>query len=341
MWNVVSVGAGWVTNARHIPTLKHSGRAKVIGIVDRKIARAQECARRHRLPHFTDSLDALWINDVEVCTVGVSPMQHFGVVDTLLDRNKHVLMEKPMCLTVAEGEQLVEKARAKSRVLALVHNFQFARSVLKAKQWIAGGKWGKVTALHGFQWSNPNRRLPEWYEQLPLGLFYDESPHLLYLLRAFGGSVTVQNARMLASSSGRKTPAQIHVELGTAAGPATLFMNFEAPMSEWHLLILLEGGTIVVDVFRDVVIFIPEDGLHKASNILRSSRAMLSGHFWGFIKSGWQLFRGRLFYGNDEVVKRFLDAVEGKGQLQDIDAETGLMVLKQQHAILQQCGVMT
>lgn len=333
MHNVACVGAGWVVNARHIPALKKSGRAQVIGIVDKHFDRARESAQNHKLPNFSDSLDAPWLASAEVCTVGVSPMDHFSVVDALLDKNKHVLMEKPMCLAVAEGEALVAKAKAKNRVLALVHNFQFARSVLRAKKIIAKGRWGKITALHGFQWSSPQRRLPHWYEQLPLGLFFDESPHLLYLLQAFGGEVTLHKASKIASSAGKVTPGILNVELDAGGIPATLFMNFEAPISEWHLMICCEKGAFVVDVFRDILIKIPSDRAHGAWDIVRSSRALMRGHFWGFFASGLRLFTGRLQYGNDEVVRRFLDAVEGKPLL-NIDAETGLAILRLQHGII-------
>src|SRR5206468_7684705 len=139
------------------------------------------------------------------------------------------------------------KAADRRLVLALVHNFQFARSVRRARRQLEEGRWGKITALHGFQLSSPGRRLPHWYEQLPLGLFYDESPHLLYLLRAFGGPVTVQRASQIPSTRGAVTPAVLNVELEIGATsvsdgppsltlpartniPATLFMNFEAPI---------------------------------------------------------------------------------------------------------------
>ena len=334
MHNVVCVGAGWVTNARHIPALKKSGRANIVGIIDKHIDRARESARKHRLSNFGDSFDAPWASSADVFTVGVSPMDHFAVVDGLLNKNKHVLMEKPMCLTVAEGESLVDKAITKNRVLGLVHNFQFARSVLKAKKTVANGKWGKITALHGFQWSSPQRRLPHWYEQLPLGLFFDESPHLLYLLRAFGGEVTLTKASKIASSLGKVTPALINVELDAGGIPTTLFMNFEAPISEWHLMVCCERGALVIDVFRDIVIKIPSDRAHGALDIVRSSRAMVGGHLWGFFLSGMRLLSGRLQYGNDEVVRRFLDAVEGKEPLREIDAESGLTILRLQHEII-------
>lgn len=335
MIEAAAIGAGWVTGARHIPSLLRSKRCRVVGVVDKHLERAQQLAARYRLLHAADSLDAPWLESVAACTVGVSPRSHFEVVSNLLERGKHVLMEKPMCLTVADGERLVQLAEEKRRVLALVHNFQFARSAMKAKTKLARGAWGKVTAIHGFQLSSPARRLPTWYEDLPLGLFYDESPHLIYLLRAFGGEITFRRAWLTPSSLDKVTPAILQVECEASGIPATLFMNFEAPVSEWQLMVLTEKGAAIIDVFRDILVFVPHDGLHTAHDVVRSSWSLLWGHALGFIRSGVRMLSGSLLYGNDEVVKRFLDAVEGKAKLQDIDAASGLEVLRLQHAILE------
>jgi hypothetical protein len=53
--------------------------------------------------------------------------------------------------------------------------------------------------------------------------------------------------------------------------PATLFMNFEAPISEWQLVVFTEKGAACIDVFRDILLFIPHDGLHTARNVVRST----------------------------------------------------------------------
>jgi predicted dehydrogenase len=201
---------------------------------------------------------------------------------------------------------------------------------------LAQGHWGRITALHGFQLSSPDRRLPTWFEQLPLGLFYDESPHLLYLLRAFGGPVKLRRATQVPSARGRVTPAIIQAELDASGLPATLFMNFEAPVSEWQLLVLTERGAAFIDIFRDILVFLPHDGRHAAADVVRSSWAMLWGHAAGFVRSGLRMVTGRLLFGNEEVVRRFLDAIEGKEPLRDIDARTGLEILRLQHAILAQ-----
>jgi scyllo-inositol 2-dehydrogenase (NADP+) len=335
MTKTVVIGAGWVTSARHIPALRRSGRSEVIGVVDKHPERARAVAERFSLPHFGASLDEEWVDQAAACTVGVSPMSHFQVASTLLDRGKHVLLEKPMCLAVDEGEILAEKARLNGVTLAIVHNFQFARSASRAKAMLASGRWGRLTGLHAIQLSNPRRRLPSWYEQLPLGLFFDESPHLLYLLKAFGGKVELRSASITPSTTGNATPATVQADFDVSGLTATMSMNFEAPISEWHLMLFTEKGAAVIDLFRDILIFVPNDHSHSAKDVVRSSFSMIMGHAAGFVRSGYRMLANDLPYGNNEVVDRFFDAVEGGGEPVGIDAESALDVLRLQHEIMQ------
>ncbi|HEX5444759.1 MAG TPA: Gfo/Idh/MocA family oxidoreductase [Pirellulales bacterium] len=331
---VAVIGAGWVTGARHLPALLASRRCQVLGVVDRRLDRAAAMAKKFKLPRVAADLNAPWLKEVEAATIGVSPMGHYEIASALLRQGKHVLVEKPLCLTVAEGEALAELAERQRRVLAVVHNFQFARSVQSAMRQLRSGRWGDITGLHGMQLSNERRRLPSWYEELPGGLFYDESPHLLYLLRAFGGQLELREADVAPSRRPRSTPAIVQARFDAECGPATLFMNFEAPVSEWFLFIFAERGMAVIDIFRDALHFVPNDGRHAARDIARSSWRLLNGHVCGFAASGWRLVTRRLHYGNDEVVKRFFDAAQGIAPLRDIDSLAALDVLRWQHAIL-------
>ena len=91
-----------------------------------------------------------------------------------------------------------------------------------------GGSDG-FRGVRAIQLGNPERRLPEWFEQLPLGLFYDESPHLLYLLRSVVGRMTLAKAVTAESQSGHATPDQIDAwfEADGADYPITLSCKFE------------------------------------------------------------------------------------------------------------------
>jgi hypothetical protein len=115
-------------------------------------------------------------------------------------------------------------------------------------------------------------------------------------------------------------------------------MNFEAPVSEWQLVVMAEGGLAVIDLFRDIAVFVPHDGRHEARNVVRSSVGLVGGHLGGFFTSGLRLVAGRLLYGNHEGVRRFFDAVEGTSPLRDITPNDALDVLRAQHAILDAVG---
>jgi hypothetical protein len=61
---------------------------------------------------------------------------------------------------------------------------------------------------------------------------------------------------------------------------------------------------------------------------------MFSGHAVGFMRSGLSFLRGRLLYGNDEVLKRFFNAVNDKKAPEAINAAAALEILDLQHTIL-------
>ena len=250
---------------------------------------------------------------------------------------KHVLTENPFAMTPAAGEALVAQAAAATLTLGIVHNFQFARSSRRLAADIAAGGLGALTAVSAVQLGNPRRRLPVWYEQLPLGLFYDESPHLLYLLRRFAGDITLARSIVSPSTRQLKTPARIDAHFTSAAfaGPITLSCQFESPVSEWYLMVSGEEAMGIVDVFRDIYVRLPNDEGHDTSHVVRTSLAATGQHWWQHLTSGVPHLMGRLFYGNEEVFDRFARAVRGEAEaLAPISGAAALAVLKLQHAII-------
>jgi hypothetical protein len=95
-----------------------------------------------------------------------------------------------------------------------------------------------------------------------------------------------------------------------------------------------------LDLFRDLVIVTPNDGSHRAREILRTSAAIVGGHLAGVASSGTRLLARRLTYGNDEVVRRFVDATEGAAhRLQWMAAEDGYAVVACIEDVLRRAGV--
>lgn len=339
---IAAVGLGWVTLHRHLPAMRRSADLQLVGLVDRRPGHARAVAQAAGIArsHEGDALAEIpWLDEVDAFSIGTSPTSHAELIRQALELDRHVITEKPFAMHPAEGEQLVALARARRRTLAIVHNFQFARSTLRLLDDLRAQRFGRIAYLHAQQLGNPARRLPTWHEELPLGLFYDESPHLLYLLRALAPApLRFLRAEIHASRRQKNTPAWIsaHYAAGADAIPVKFDMGFEAPLSEWHLSVAGERGLGDIDVFRDIYVKLPNDGAHTSWPVLRTSLAATWAHWSQHLLSGPRHLAGQLLYGNDEVFRRFAAAARDAADPSQIGPEDALAVLRMQHEIIEQ-----
>lgn len=313
---VAAVGLGWVAQHRHLPVMGRSRRFDVVGVIDRAEGRAAAVAgkngyARHARAGSLSEVD--WLDEVDAVTIATAPMAHFDLASEAIARGKHVLTEKPFTMATGEGRALVDAAAAAGKTLGIVHNFQFARSTRKLLADLEAGKLGEVRGVDAIQLGNPSRRLPTWIDELPFGLFYDESPHLLYLLRAVAGPLSLARS-LVVPSKDEATPARVEAWFraeGTDC-PVRLACNFESSVSEWYLMVSGSKKLGIVDIFRDIYISLPNDGRHDTAKVLRTSLAATWQHWLQHATSGVPHLTGRLNYGNAELFDRFARAVGGE-----------------------------
>lgn len=336
---MVAVGAGWVTVHRHLPAIHGTPNLELAGIVDRRAERAEAAARGARVPWATALTDPA-LGEFDTVTIGTAPTTHGPLAREALLLGKHVLVEKPFAMDPVEADALVALAAERGRILAVVHNFQFARSVAVARRHVERGTYGHLRGVVGLQLSNDRRRLPTWYRELPGGLFYDEAPHLFYLVRAFLGEATVRDASFVPSArADDNTPRSAHIAFSGESGTfGTLDMAFAAALSEWQLLVLCDRATLACDIFRDILVVVPDDGLHRPSQIMGTSIRASAGHWLGVLASGLRFSTGRLDYGNGEVFRRFGEALDTGIPPAGISAEDGRAVIRSMHEALAALG---
>ena len=338
---VAVIGLGWVAQNRHIPQIHRNPSFRLAGVIDRRPGRASEIARRwgNIRASETDNLsDVPWRDETDAVVIATEPASHHRLTLEALALGKHVLTEKPFAMSMAEGAAMASAADAAGRVLCVTHNFQFSHSMRALLRDRDSGRLGEIRSVTGVQLSNPRRRLPSWYESLPLGLFYDESPHLIYLLNRLALSpLEVKRVEILPSGTGAVTPAQVNVTLFERNGtvPFAIRCNFEAPVSEWQIAVCGTNGLGIVDLFRDIYIRIPNDRDHTAWPVLRTSLKASWDHWSQIVLRGTDLMLRRLSYGNNEIYRLFAAGVNGDEKALDrIGAKSALRVLGIQHAIL-------
>ncbi len=331
---VAIIGAGNISNTRHIPALKKLRDVQISGVVgvnkkkiDRTIAKYGVVNRlKLNTGDYVGQLSKCdWFASVDAVVIGAPPRDHFSLVEAALLNGKHVLVEKPMTMNIEEADKLIALSKKMKKVFCVMHNFQFASGIQKLERVIASGKLGAVTSFMEFQLTNKNRRLPEWYNDLPLGLFYDEAPHFMYLLERLGGKLKIQNAfAQLSDEKNNNTPVMLSVALKAGQYPATIFLNFDAPVCEWYFVVSGSKKIAYYDLFKDILVIIPTDNEHYASDILKSSWRMTYQYWAGFMKNGLRMLTGNLLYGHEIVMRKFIDSIiVGKCVDSNIDCVSG------------------
>jgi scyllo-inositol 2-dehydrogenase (NADP+) len=303
------MGAGWVARARYLPRFAAERTAELVAVFDRDPERAADAASTFHVPLGTGNRDAFFGQRLDAVAVCTPPFSHAELTVEALDHGCHVLTEKPMAMNSQEAAAMQTAAQEAGRLLCVSHNFLFSRAVQRAER--ARQKQGPVQYVMGLQLSSDRRRLPDWYEQLPGGLLFDELPHLLYLLQHYLGRLRLAGVRVSRrSASGHPTITEIH--LAGERGPGQATVVSEAPLCEWHVTVIMQDGVVDLDLFRDIAIRLGSDGTHRAGDILKTSAWAILEHARGFIASGLRLSARRLYWGHDVLIRRFLAAVAGR-----------------------------
>lgn len=104
--------------------------------------RAQDLYPKIRV--FADALDMIRDPEIDVIAVATPVSTHFALAKAALEAGKHVVVEKPLCATAAEAEQLVELAAKKGRQILTDHTFVYTSAVRRMAQMSAAGELGRV-----------------------------------------------------------------------------------------------------------------------------------------------------------------------------------------------------
>ncbi|HEX9841554.1 MAG TPA: Gfo/Idh/MocA family oxidoreductase, partial [bacterium] len=113
--------AGWNL---HLPALADLPTATTVGACDLDPARRDRAAARWRVPVFGDFDAMVRETHPEVIVVATPPPHHADACLQAFSAGCHVICEKPLATTLAEGRRIVEAARAAGRRLALNYEFR-------------------------------------------------------------------------------------------------------------------------------------------------------------------------------------------------------------------------
>jgi predicted dehydrogenase len=119
---------------------------QVVGVADIK-ATARDKARelRFSVEVFSDAAELVDWSQIDAVAIATPVITHYPLALRALKQRKHVLVEKPMCMTSHEGRELVAVAGRVKRTLMVDHTYVFHSAVHKLKELKTSGALGEIT----------------------------------------------------------------------------------------------------------------------------------------------------------------------------------------------------
>ena len=140
-------GAGVVANL-HAEAVRRCAGARLVGLWNRTPQRAEEKARAYGCERYGSVDDLLGDPAIDAVHVLTNLESHHELTLRALAAGKHVLVEKPVSVTVAEIEEMAARADAAGLVCMPGHNYIYEDGVRRAGELIAGGALGRLITVY-------------------------------------------------------------------------------------------------------------------------------------------------------------------------------------------------
>lgn len=147
MFGIGIIGCGKIAQVRHIPEYAEHKDAKLLGFYDINLERAAALAAQYGGTAYATVEELLANPDIDAVSVCAANFAHAELTIAALNAGKHVLCEKPMAITLAECEAMVEAAKKNGKFLMIGHNQRLAKAHALARKLIVDGLIGDIVTF--------------------------------------------------------------------------------------------------------------------------------------------------------------------------------------------------
>ena len=137
------VGSQFITSI-HVEALRQVPGADIVAVVSPTPGNANRFAAKHGIAHHFTDLDAmLALDEIDMIVIGAPNLFHCDIAVRAARAGKHVVVEKPMCVTLAEADRMIaECARARVKLM-YAEELCFAPKYVRLKQLLDQGMLGR------------------------------------------------------------------------------------------------------------------------------------------------------------------------------------------------------
>ncbi|MBF9014496.1 MULTISPECIES: Gfo/Idh/MocA family protein [unclassified Oceanispirochaeta] len=154
MLKVMIVGAGAIAPAHIEGFLSFPERVEITHISNPTVAKAAALIDKYGLNAEASSLFDEQLDAVDIVSICSPPSTHRDLAVKALEAGKHVLLEKPMAMSLGECDQILSAAEKGNALISVVAQSRFISSISNTMKIIHKGDYGKLlfSQINSFWW---------------------------------------------------------------------------------------------------------------------------------------------------------------------------------------------
>ena len=194
MLNFALIGCGRVSS-KHVEALKALPKARLVAVCDRDRSKAEKAVADLKDVSIYSTLeDMLEHENIDVVNVLTESGTHADIAVTVAQHKCHVVVEKPMALTLEDADRMISVCDKMGVKLFVVKQNRYNLPVIKLREAIEADRFGKmVMGTVRVRWCRPQ----SYYDQDPWrgtwamdgGVFTNQASHHIDLLEWMMGDV--------------------------------------------------------------------------------------------------------------------------------------------------------
>jgi predicted dehydrogenase len=249
-------GFGEVAARAHLPGWRTREDVAIAAIHDPISERRHEAIRLIRNVRVYDDLELMLDGEApDFVDVASPPGLHHAAARAALAAGTHVLVEKPLALTLGEFDELVALAAEKQRVLMCVHNWKYSPAYAVARKAIEAGRLGAVRFISidrlRTEPAGAGGRGGKWRASAASGggILIDHGWHVFYLMNwLLGGDAPVSISARLESPASADVDDVADLRIRFESGALSrVHLSWRAPVRRTSALIYGERASLEIE----------------------------------------------------------------------------------------------
>jgi predicted dehydrogenase/acetyltransferase-like isoleucine patch superfamily enzyme len=188
-----------------------------------------------------DVAEMLRAKDIVAIVIAAPAAQHGSLAMRALAAGKHVFVEKPLALDVAEAERVLQHAEQADRLVMVGHLLQYHPAFLKLKELVAQGELGRIQYIYSNRLNLGKFRREE-------NVFWSFAPHDISMILSLAGGLP-ERVHAIGHCYLHKRIADVtttHLDFANGI-QAHVFVSWLHPFKEQKLVVVGDGGMAVFD----------------------------------------------------------------------------------------------